>query len=185
MEADPQDPSPRYYLGRHYESDQRDTVKAEECFREALRRNPLHTFSLYHLGYLNETRGEWEAAAKYYRDSADLAGRENRPYGLPWLGLARVEQRTGSADEAVRLARHGAALTPRDPEAQRVLAKTSSGLGLEAETIQAWKQVAELDTTDPAPHYQLYRLHLKLGQTRQAQDALARFNELQRLYGDQ
>jgi tetratricopeptide (TPR) repeat protein len=183
MEIDPQDASPHYYLGRYYESDLLDFGKAEECFREALKRNDRHLPSSYHLGYAAEARGDWDTATRHYRTAADLAEKSGRRYGLPWQGLARIELQSGSPKDALPLARRAIDLGPVDVETQRVFARICSALELSSEAIRAWERVAELDTTDPAPYYQIFRLRQKLGQTERGKASLARYKTLDGLYG--
>ncbi len=185
MEFEPDDASPHYYLGRHYESDLKDFVKAAESFEQALARDAVHLPSHYHRGYCAEMRGQWEAAASHYRAAADLAAKSNPGYGLPWQGLARVELQLGSPEKALPLARKAAALTPGDSEAQRVLARVCSTLGRREEAIPAWERVAQIETTDPAPHYQLFQLYQKSGDAAKSKAALEQFRRLQGLYGRQ
>ncbi|MFN0171274.1 MAG: tetratricopeptide repeat protein [Bryobacteraceae bacterium] len=185
MEFEPDDASPHYYLGRHYESDLKDFAKAEQSFRQALERDAAHLPSHYHMGYCAEMQGHWDQAARHYRAAADLAAKSNPGYGLPWQGLARVELQLGRPETALPLARKAVDLGPRDVEAQRILARVCSTLGRVEEAIPAWERVAQSDTTDPAPQYQLFQLYQKRGDKEKSKAALEQFRVLQGLYGRQ
>lgn len=74
-------------------------------------------------------------------------------------------------------------LSPADAAANKLLARALAAAGKNEEAAEAWKRVADLDTTDAAAVYHLYRDYLAAGDKAKAEQARLAFEELRRIYG--
>ena len=184
QQKQPDDFAPYYYLGRYFDSDLGYFSQAIDNFKHALARQPDHFHSHYYLGQCYEAEGGAEQAEVEYRRALELAEQQRAAdRGLPYQGLARLRLSSQRPAEALQFAKRAAELSPRDAASHKLLAKTYSELGRNAESAAEWEISGELDPTDASPQYRLYRIYLTLGDAEKARSALARYKRIAALYG--
>jgi predicted Zn-dependent protease len=100
----------------------------------------------------------------------------------PWQGMARIRLLEEKPAEALPYATRAVEDSPNDVASHKVLAKSYSALGKQAEAIVEWQRVAALDPADSAPYYRLYRIYLAMGNEEKADAAYAQFKKLSAMY---
>jgi tetratricopeptide (TPR) repeat protein len=183
QQKDPADFASYYYLGRYYDSELSDPVRAAEYFRLALARQPDHVRSHYYLGHCYESEKKPDQAEAEYRQAAELAKRQRTGDGLPCQGLARLRLSANQPAEALPFAKRAVELESRDSAGHRLLARIYSDLGLQPEAAVEWKIASELDPTDASALYRLYRCYESLGEPEKGRAALAQYRRVAALYG--
>jgi tetratricopeptide (TPR) repeat protein len=183
LAADPGDPTPLYYLGRHYDSEHQDFTRAAAYLGQFLERMPEHARARYYLGFSLEQQGRSEEAASEYRKAAELAGGAPQPFPEPWQGLARLAIKGGDADAALAAAERARDLAPDRADTYKLLGRIQEGQRQTEEAIQAWSRAAALDPADPVPHYRLYLLLRAGADPGKAAHHLAQYDKLRKIYG--
>jgi tetratricopeptide (TPR) repeat protein len=179
----PDDYAPYYYMGRYYFEDTvGDFPKAEDNFRKAIERNPGHFQSHYYLGWCEEVQRQGQDGEQEYRRSMELAEAAGAKFAGPWEGMARIRLLEDKPAEALPYATHAVEYAPNDAASHKVLARTYTALGKQAEAMVEWERVAALDPADSAPYYRLYRIYLEMGNKDKANAAYAEFQKLSAMY---
>jgi tetratricopeptide (TPR) repeat protein len=174
---EPDDFAPYYYLGRYCDSELTDFPAAAAYFQQALARNPDHFRSHYYLGHC------YEAEQKAGQAEAEYQKAIGANDGLAYQGLARLRLSANQPAEALPFAERAVKLGPRAAAAHKLLARTCSELGRNADAAREWKISAELDPTDASVRFRLYRIYVALGQAENARAALAEYKTIAALYG--
>ena len=183
MAKQPDDYAPYYYIGRHYFADDvGDYTKAADDFRKAIERNPGHFQSHFYLGWCDEVLRKVKDAEQEYRRSMELVETAGAKFAGPWQGMARIRLLEEKPAEALPYATRAVEDAPNDVASHKVLAKSYSAMGKQAEAIAEWERVAVLDPADPAPYYRLYRIYLAMGNEPKANLAHAQFKKLSSMY---
>jgi tetratricopeptide (TPR) repeat protein len=167
--ADPGDPDPHFFLGRHYGSDVQDFGLAASYFRAAVERKASPDAMAY-LGHALEMQGERERALSLYRRVSDPC------HAVAAAGLARLG--AASIDDLSRCK------TPH-PVLARELAKMLSAQGRHAEAARRLEEALAREPTSASLVYQLYRAYRAAGDAANAANALALYRSLAAIYGGQ
>ena len=183
QQKQPADFAPYYYLGRYYDSELADSVRAAEYFRQALALQPGHIRSHYYLGHCYEVDQKTEQAEAEYRQAAQLAERQGANEGLPYQGLARLRLSANRPAEALAFAKRAAELESTDSAGHKLLARAYSDLGSNLEAAAEWKIASDLDPTDASALYRLHRCYDLLGEAEKSRAALAQYRKIAALYG--
>lgn len=86
----PNDEFLQYALAQEYISEAED-AKAEEIFRKLIQQNPDYVATYYHLGKLQERKGEKEDAMEIYRNGIEIAKKTKEQHALSELQSALLE----------------------------------------------------------------------------------------------
>jgi tetratricopeptide (TPR) repeat protein len=184
IEREPKDFAPYYYLGRYYAStDSADFAKATGYLQIGLQRKPDHYPSHYYLGYCEESERKLKEAEAEYLRSIELSDAAGQPFASPQQGMARLRLLNMKPLEALPFARKAVSLDARDASGHEVLARVYTDLHRPAEAATEWKLAAELEPTNPAPFYRLYRIYLEAGNEQDADKAFATYKSLVAIYG--
>jgi tetratricopeptide (TPR) repeat protein len=181
IRADSAEPAPYHYLGRYYEHDLNDYMKAISYFDKALERDPndfksLHfrAFCLQMLGNDKEARPGYEAAIQRIEDGGER-------FGWPYQKLAELLMVTDPAS-ALRYAQKSVALEPAVESSHLVLAKVYESGGKVDDAIQECLEAARLKPNDPSIRYSLFRLYKKKGDIAAAAVQLKLHEKLRAIY---
>ncbi|MBM3785092.1 MAG: tetratricopeptide repeat protein [Acidobacteria bacterium] len=167
----PRDPQPHYALGRHALDDLQQQDAAARHFQEALRLDPAHVPSLYHLGWCHELDGQSAKAEALYRKANNW---------LAHLGLARLALEANETGKALEHARLGA--QANEPSAYTTLARVLLRAGQTAQAIEALQKAALLDPADARIPYQISRAAAARKDAALEAESLRKYNELRALY---
>ena len=181
IQADPADPIPYHYLGRYYEHDSNDYLKAISYFDKALERDPgdfnsLHfrALSFQMLGRNAEARAGYEAAIRRIE-----AG--DRQFGWPYQKLAELLMPT-DLQLALQYARKAVALERSVESNHLVLAKAYESAGNLEAAIPECLLAARLQPNDASIRYSLFRLYKKKGDSVAAAEQLKLHEKLRAIY---
>ena len=181
IRADPEGPAPYHYLGRYYEHDINDYLKAISYFDKALQREAgdfksLHfrAYCLQMLGRDTEARAGYEAAIRRIE-----AGGE--PFGWPYQKLAELLIPT-DLPAALRYARKAVELDPAVESNHLILAKVYESGGNFDAAIQEYFEAARLKPNEPSIRYSLFRLYKKKGDNPAAAEQLKLHEQLRAIY---
>ncbi len=171
----------RHYLGRYYEHDVNDYLKAISYFDKALERDPgdfksLHfrAFCLQMLGREAEARVGYEAAIR--RIEAGGAA-----FGWPYQKMAELLLPT-DPHAAMQYAQKAVKLEPEVEASHLVVAKINESQGDFDAAILECLEAARLKPNDPAIRYVLMRLYKKEGDSAAAAEQLKLHEKLRAVY---
>jgi len=181
IRADSARPTPYHYLGRYYEHDVNDYLKAISYFDKALERDPgdfksLHfrAFCLQMLGREAEARVGYEAAIR--RIEAGGAA-----FGWPYQKMAELLLPT-DPHAAMQYAQKAVKLEPEVEASHLVVAKINESQGDFDAAILECLEAARLKPNDPAIRYVLMRLYKKEGDSAAAAEQLKLHEKLRAVY---
>jgi tetratricopeptide (TPR) repeat protein len=164
-----ENPRPYYLLGRFYAEELDRLDEGADYLLEALRRNPEDYRSRFHLGLVNEMKGEVEKAKVEYEKSAALADSHQAIYAYPLEGLARLCWQQQRPSDALRYAREVVLRDPKLASGRMMLGNLYLQTGAKENAVAELRIAAELSPIDPAPHYILAKAYRKLGMPAEAQ----------------
>lgn len=168
--ADPTDFEPHYLLGRHYDSDVEDFVRAASLFNAALARNPDHAPSHAFLGHSLELSGDAAGASEAYDRAIGLSSCE----AAALAGLARLNR--AGIGQLQRCAGN-------DPFLLQALARLLSAAGRHSDAAVHLSRALSVDPTNAPLAYQLHRAWLAAGNQTKAADALTAYRRIHGIYG--
>lgn len=181
IRADPARSTPYHYLGRYYEHDANDYLKAISYFDKALERDPgdfksLHfrAFCLQMLGRQEEARAGYEVAIRHVEASSAA-------FGWPYQKLAELVLQT-DPHAALEYSQKAVKLDPDVASNHLVIAKVLESIGDFAAAIAAGLEAARLKPNDPAIRYVLARLYKKNGNTAASAEQLKLHEKLRAIY---
>lgn len=130
------------------------------------------------LGLVYETIGKFEEALEVYKRALEINRKSEKQSPQPPLNLGALLERMGKVEEAEPYLREAA----RTPNAQ---AEYRLGLVLEKlekpdEALQHYRKAIQISATYPEAYLALGKLLTRRGQEKEAQEALAKFEELRK-----
>jgi predicted Zn-dependent protease len=165
----PEDPLPYYYLGRYYSEKLEKSDESIWYFRQALNRNANSYKSRFHLGLTYEMNGEFEKAKAEYELAVALVSSQNATYAYPLCGLARISWQQQNRSDALCYAQKAVHLDPDLASSRLILGNLYLQMEEPERALTELKAAAELDASDPAPHYMLARAYRRLKMPAEAQ----------------
>lgn len=175
---------PHYYLGQYYISEAQQLATGAQYFRNALQRNPSDFKSRYYLGYIHELQNEFDHAIVDFQTAMNLAASQGSKYSLPHQGLARIYAARADTSRALEYARAAVSLEPGVAAIRLTLGKLYLQREEYEKAVQELIRTAQIDTTDPSPHYLLSKAYLKLGRSEDARREQKTFLELKTAYAE-
>jgi tetratricopeptide (TPR) repeat protein len=181
IRVDPAGPAAYHYLGRYYEHDINDYLKAISYFDKALERDAgdfksLHfrAFCFQMLGRDIEARAGYAAAIR----RIDAGGEQ---FGWPYQKLAELLIPT-DLPAALRHAQKAVELEPAVESNHLVLAKAYESGGNFDAAIQEYFEAARLKPNEASIRYSLFRLYKKKGDISAAAEQLKLHEKLRAIY---
>jgi len=153
---------------------QQNNSKAEEEYRKALAANPNSVEILNELGDLKRSQFKFDEAITYYSRALEISPRDyTSAYGLGASYLYKQE-----AARAVEYFRRAVAADPNSPAARLALGDALWRVGEAAEAIEELKAATSLEPDMRQAYTLLARAYNKLGQSRAAEAARKKAEEL-------
>jgi tetratricopeptide (TPR) repeat protein len=181
IRADPASPAAYHYLGRYYEHDINDYLKAISYFDKALERDAgdfksLHfrAFCLQMLGRDGEAKAGYEAAIRRIEEGGER-------FGWPYQKMAEWLIAT-DLQAALRYAQKAVELEPAVESNHLVLAKAYESAGNIDRAIQEYSEAARLKPNEPSIRYSLFRVYKKKGDHSAAAEQLKLHEKLTAIY---
>lgn len=194
-EENPQEALYPYWLARLDYDDMRFNSALEHA-REAIRRQPAFTRAYEELGLCHEALGDYASAIADYKRAlaSDTSGLANDASGLanpdpasawPALDLGTLLVKVGRLDEAKTYLRQALRFDPRFPKAHYQLGLLLEKRHDDTAAIRELLQATAGDPSYAAPYYVLGRIYRRQGQPMKANQAWAKFEQLNRQHSMQ
>jgi tetratricopeptide (TPR) repeat protein len=181
LAVNPDDQQAYYLAGRFAYEVETNYAVAVDDLSKASRLNPADSKAHYYLalsyGRLNRPD---EAQREFVRACESV---ESEKYTAPFRGLAEILLEKGNAASALQYLERALRIDPDDAESHYLEAKAFLQLGQTEEAIAALKRSVSLDPSYAEPEYLLGITYAKHGQQALAQQAMARFRQIQEEYG--
>ena len=187
--ASPDDPEPYYVEGRFFFQRKQMFAKAEELYRKALSKDPVHVKSLTHLALCLRNMQQDEEPELLLKKSIEKIEKIEKidaldtSYYLPYQLLATLYLDRNKSGLALPLILRAAKMAPEVAENHFLMGKIqlaqNDDSGAEASILRAMK----LDEALVEGHYLLARIYRDRGDTVAANRELNTFKERKELYG--
>lgn len=164
-------------LGENYAA-LRKTVEAEREFRAALKNRPDAPGVHLELGRLYTTAADWPKATEEFRAEAQLQPGD----GEVAYNLGQALLQDGKTKEAIAELDRSNKLQPDMPETLYLLGKALSSTGNSAKAETYWKRVITIEpesNLSAQSHFGLAALYRKAGKTKEAEEQMKQFRNLQ------
>ncbi len=181
IRADPGGPMPHHYLGRYYEHDVNDYLKAISYFEKALERDPADYKSLHFRAFCLQMLGRDEEARAGYEAAIRRIEAGGSTFGWPYQKLAELLIPT-DLQAALQYARQAVLLEPAVEANHLIVAKVYESRGDFDAAIRECLDAARLKPNDPAIRYVLVRLYKKKGDSADAAEQLKVHEKLRSIY---
>jgi tetratricopeptide (TPR) repeat protein len=165
---DPKDPDNYLLLGRLY-SLNKDLLKAESMFKEALKVDPGSDEAIINLAYLYSDEGDTKRAQEML-NSLPEANRTAKIYSAMGATYERQKDYKG----AVTAYEHALALDKSNLEAMRGLAQNLANDNQLDAALAQYKALQDADPQDPQPSVEMSKLYRRLGKLDLAMESLKR-----------
>ena len=182
--ADPKDPLPHFYLGRHVESVKGDFAGALRHFEQVVALDNGHALGHSYLAYCLERLDRPGAAARHYQRSIQLLDQNGEHFSWPYRGMARLALKV-DPEGATSWAKRAVQIGSDEFETHALLARAHENGGELARAVAAASEAVRINPNHAQSHYLLFTALRRLGDRDAAQRHLARFQELKQAYGDQ
>ncbi|MGA7245139.1 MAG: tetratricopeptide repeat protein [Terracidiphilus sp.] len=156
--------------------DMKNTTGAIEQFRLAIRANPHLLGAHFGLGYLLWTQKDYDEASKEFQTELTL----NPDHGQSLLYLADVDVKANRFAEARPLLERAERALPSESLAHLDMGIVLTEAGQLDDATRELKEAVRLDPDDADAHWRLSRLYRDRGDTKAANDELAKTRELKK-----
>lgn len=175
---EPDDFLPQYWLAR-LDYDDGQYASAVRRLRQVVGAAPGFVRAHDNLGLSYEALHEPEEALPHYREAVRLNRlNEADPSAWPALNLGILLRTRGELDEAEALFREALRYDSDFAPGHYQLGAVLEERGRLDDAVQSLRKAAAADASYPEPHYALARIYRRLGDTSQADTALATFKRL-------
>ena len=181
IRADSARPTPYHYLGRYYEHDLNDYLKAISYFDKALERDPGDFKSLHFRAYCLQLLGREEEARAGYEAAIRRIESGGAAFGWPYQKMAELLLPTDPR-AALQHAQEALKLEPEVEANHLVVAKIYESFGDFDAAIRECREASRLKPNDPAIRYVLMRLYKKKGDSAAAAEQLKLHEKLRAIY---
>ena len=181
IRAEPASPEPYHYLGRYYEHDVNDYLKAISYFDKALERDAGDFKSLHFRAFCLQMLGRDEEARTGYEAAIRRINAGGEKFGWPYQKLAELLIPT-DLQAALQYARKAVELEPAVEANHLVVAKVYESRGDLDAALREYLEAARLRPNDPAIRYLLVRLYKKKGDSAAAAEQLKLHEKLRSIY---
>jgi tetratricopeptide (TPR) repeat protein len=181
IRVDPGRPTPYHYLGRYYEHDVNDYLKAISWFDKALDRDPGDFKSLHFRAFCFQMLGRHEEAQAGYEAAVRCIEAGGETFCWPYQKLAEVLIPT-DPQAALQYGRKAVELEPAVEANHLVVAKIYERRGDFDAAIRECLEAARLKPNDPPIRYVLVRLYKEKGDSMAAAEQLKLYEKLRSIY---
>jgi tetratricopeptide (TPR) repeat protein len=179
--VDPDNPMTFHYLGRYYEHDASDYLKAIACFDQALERDPDDVKSLSFRAFCFQMLGRTAEAQSGYEAAIRRVEAGGRRIGWPYQKLAELLL-PNDPHLALSFARKAVEFEPSLESNHLVLAKVYESIGNREAAIEECLQAVRLAPNDASIRYLLFRLYKSRGDAAGAAEQLRIHEKLRAIY---
>ena len=151
---------------------------SEKSLRRAIELNAQSTRAWTALGQTQESLYNAAAAEGSYRKALEFCGAQTRECAWPLMQLGFLASRRKSPQEAAELFRKSIAARPDWAKPHFYLGKSRAALGDYEGARTEMETAARLEGSKPEYHYQLAQVYRRLGETRKAEQHMARYRTL-------
>jgi tetratricopeptide (TPR) repeat protein len=154
-----------------------DYVRAEQCYKAAVEREPKHAGAWYCLGLTCQAQGKPAQAVESYRCVLTLQPGHAEAH----VGLGTALGQMGKTKEAVVSLREAIRLQPELAKAHNNLGVALGKLGQQQEALQAWQEAVRLE-----PDYSeaQFNYAVALAEAGRIEDAMTAYQQAIRARGD-
>ena len=156
---------------------------AAQYLFKASRLNPADSKASYYLALSYTHLSKLDEAQNEFAQACESVESSHEKYTAPFRGMAGILLDKGDSTAALRYLQRALRIDPDDAESLYLEAKAFLQLGRTGEAITTLKRRASLDPSDAEPEYLLGITYAKNGQQALAQQAMARFRQIQEEYG--
>jgi tetratricopeptide (TPR) repeat protein len=181
IRADSARPTPYHYLGRYYEHDVNDYLKAISYFDKALERDAGDFKSLYFRAFCLQMLGRDEEAVAGNEAAIRRIEASGASFGWPYQKMAELLLST-DPHAALEYAQKAVKLEPEVEANHLIVAKVHEGRGDLDAAIRECLEAARLKPNDPAIRYVLVRLYKKKGDSAAAAQQMKLHEKLRSIY---
>jgi len=167
LDARPDDPIARYYIGQAHAA-KGEFDKAAALYRLALRKQPRDPDILLSLANAMLETGDLDGAVRFYRRAIDARS----DYALAYHNLGAALKRKGELDAAIRAIEQALKIRPTYADARFSLGVCLAAKGEWNRAAEAFRSVLELEPNHDHAYAYLGRAHLRLGEREAAVAAL-------------
>jgi tetratricopeptide (TPR) repeat protein len=175
----PADADAWYYLGRLYFSKD-NAVDALTALQKSRELNPASVRSLNQLGQTYEALDRPAEAEQAYQAAIEADQKQNTKSEWPYYNLGLFYMNRSGVQRAVPYFRQALERNPRFPEAMIKLGVALGKTGENKEALALLERAVMLDPNNAEGHYRLGLLLARNGRQQEADQHLARFNELRK-----
>ena len=175
----PQNPELHYQLARFYYSDNRVQDSIEESGRAlALFREYPEVYE--NLGLCYEALGENQNAVKNFERAIALANKLGRRDEWPLLDYAEFLVKQDDVKASIPVLEQALEVNPASAKAHYYMGRAMRKLNRNAEAHSFLEKSLNLDSSDPAPYFELGMLFSREGDRARARPLLERFQDLRK-----
>jgi tetratricopeptide (TPR) repeat protein len=156
-----------------------DDDAAARFYKEALRANPQVTGAHYALGSIYANSGNYDSAVQEFKEELKI----NSYDSLALWKLGEIALRTDPHSAADYLER-ALLLNPDLPQARLAYGRALLRLEQPEKAVEQFRKVESLAPEEDSVHYHLASAYRKLGRSKEADEELARFQELAKRKSD-
>jgi Flp pilus assembly protein TadD len=156
-----------------------DPKQAAVVFRKAVGLRPDDAKSRFFLATALETAGEIGEAQTAYREL--IVHQPDNPSGYLGLGVLLLKFDAEKTDEGIKQLLKAISLDESLYEARVTLGRTLIKTGRLSEAVEHLSRAAQLDPTNPEPHYQLAIAYRRLGKIAEAEAEAAKVKKINSL----
>lgn len=179
----PTDPAVYFVEGKYFYQRERRLDLAEQAMRRALELGPDHVPSLCYLALCLSARERKPEAEKALLRAIEIARERGEADALVHEVLAELYIGMQQAEKAYSHAIRAVQINPESTRSHFLLGKAAWMLQRSERAIVALERAVHLDASYAEPRYLLGKVLLGTGQHRRANEELASFRELEKLYG--
>lgn len=177
LEIDPAHEATMYALGRVYYQLNRFPA-AQKLFTAIVERNPRNFRAHDNLALCFAAQGQESEALKHFLKALDLVSKDHPEYDTVYANAANFFLEHDQPQKAFQLAAEAAKRNPASARNMYLTGKALAALEKYDLSVRWFRQAVELEPTYQEACYWLWRVERKLGNSAEADRALARFKEL-------
>ena len=178
VRRDPKNQDARYALGRMYYFASRPEAALEQ-FQAIVEAEPKHYRAWDNLGLALDATGQTDKAVQAHLRAIALVAQDHKEYDTVYANLADLMMRQNDNRQAFNLAVEAAQRNPNVARNFFLAGKALTRLDQWPKSERWLRKAAELDASDPAPHYLLAQVYQRAGDSAKAGQERKIFKELQ------
>lgn len=183
LAVDPADEQADYLAGRFSFEVEQNFAAAAPYLSKASRLNPADSKASYYLALSYAHLSKPDEARNEFARACESVESSHEKYTAPFRGMAEFLLEKGDPAKGLQYLQRALRIDSDDAESLYLEAKAFLQLGRTGEAITTLERCVTLDPSDAEPEYLLGITYAKNGQQALAQQAMARFRQIQEEYG--